>query len=457
MTGINIDKTIRTALLLLLSTALLNAQALLDMDPFPKGHALSGARNVYARDAEALRYNPAASFFGYKNDIVLNYLSWIDDSSLSSASYALKPHPDWGFSALFMFFTSGEIQRNSFSSDAGLVQDDEGYWVLDPNDSYRFNQFLLGLNASYLLKLGNFFMPVGVNLKGSVSLFDGDNLIYGGADVGVLLPVHINSFLPLDTYYIRKAKSAERNYEGAEKGEKEQAAKLLEKAKRMRRRRMLSLLLIPEQISIQAANIGSEFDPKGGLTKDPVDPRFTLGVGYHPVNYLDLYNLRFEVNYNFEVIRGFKNLGLNLGIVNSFNFNNTVELQLLSGVELQSAGVILPAAGLFVGLEIKDMRYSLSYSIRKESGLGFSHQFAANAAFGVKNAGASKKSEKLKFDELNRAIKLIKGEKAEYKEAALILQQLKEEYPDDEQIEKMYNKIIELEKTQGATSDFFYY
>lgn len=400
----------------------LGAQSILNISPYPFGQALSGAFSAYAKDSEAMYYNPAATCYGYKNDIYATYTSWLADTSLIALSYRYKLDSKLALGLSLGAFFSGNIDYSPFGATSPFVLDSSGFWVLPQTAQYSYSEVLLTANVSYLLAFGDFMMPIGANVKiGGMSfdmktLADNEGAMFFAADFGMLMPVHMN-FAVTDEWMKR---------------------------------------FIPEYIALTYTDLGLNFDPSGRLTASGTDMALRLGLGFNLYNgkfiLLDMpsrYTLKAEIDISSDEI-------FSMGVINGFSFNKIITADILLGCKANASGFWF-SSGLFAGFDIMKVIYSVGYTFTLAGTLGFTHQFSFNADFDFDIVGSifGKDSQTVEKDKVEQGvaeiIKIIRS--GEYKQAVYILKQLLEKYPDNQQLLNMRDRLREI---NPSVDSFFY-
>ncbi|MEK6794453.1 MAG: hypothetical protein AABZ39_06735 [Spirochaetota bacterium] len=415
-------RTLWNAAVIILAASGLWAQSILNISPYPVGQAMSGAFSAYAKDSEAMFYNPAATCYGYKNDIYATYTAWLAETSLMAISYRYKVDSKLAFGVSLGAFFSGNIDYSPFGASSPFTLDAQGFWVLPQTAQYSYSEVLLTLNASYLITLGDIMMAIGANAKlGGMSfdmrsLADNEGAMFAALDTGILFPVHVN-FAISDVWLKR---------------------------------------IVPEYVAFTFTDLGINFDPSGRLTATGTDMAFRLGLGFNlfaaKFIFLDLpsrYNLKMEMDISSDDI-------YSMGAINDFNFNKVITSQLLLGFKANPSGFWF-SSGLFVGFDILKVIYSVGYTFTLAGSLGYTHQFSFNADFDFDIVGSifGKDAKTVQDDKVNQGVaeivKIIRV--GEYKQAIYILKQLLEKYPDDQRLQNMRDRLREI---NPEVDSFFY-
>lgn len=411
-----------TAILTVIA-AVLGAQSVLYISPYPTGQALAGAFSAYAKDSEAIYYNPAATYYGYKNDLYVTYTAWLAETSLMALSYRYKYDSRLAFGFSFTAFLSGNVSYNPFGTAQPFLYDSDGAWVLPTTSSmYSYNEFLTTFNASYLLAIDKFFIPIGANLKLGRLSFDlsADSLTQGSffitADVGAILPVHI-------TFGIKD-----------------------EWLKRF----------IPERVSLTIKDLGGSFDPGGGLASAAADAAIRLGLGFNiwetKFLMLDLpsyYHTTTEIDLSTDDI-------FSMGINNELTINRMVSIDAMLGFKA-NASLVSFAGGFFTSLEFYNIVYRAGYSFALMGSLGMTHQFSFNVDFDFDIIGSifGKDAKTVEQEKVTQTVTELKRliQESNYKQAAFILKQLLEKYPENEKLKEIYDRLKEI----SPDVDLFFY
>jgi len=377
------------------------AQSVFKMTPTIEGRALSGAYHAYAEDSEAIYFNPASTWFGYKNDMFLTYSSWIAETSLFSAGYRRKVSSSLAIGMGFTLFTSGDIA----GAAAGTGQfGASGLWEND-NDVFSYHQYSAAANISYRFRIGRFFFPAGINVKTGSTGYSGASTVLLAADAGLLFPIHNNIDNISALHPVLRA-------------------------------------VIPERVSIFAKDIGIELAPRGVLTHQPAETAFGAALGQNILTTRkELYNLRLDLNWNTYD-------GVLLGMINTFTFTEFFSCKLLGGINPDSGNIKL-SGGTVGQIEIKGIDYTLGYVINSLDSLGISHQFSFSINFDfdiITVFGGKKTLDRRSQKILQEANMLIF--KGNYREAKLLLTALQKKYRDNKQIIKILSILDGLEKNK---------
>lgn len=389
-------KTLRFTLLFLLFLVsphikTLFGQVTIEIHPTVEGRALSGAYYAFATEGEAIYFNPAATWYGFKNEVDLGYSTWIEDTSYFFGGYRYKINAKWAFGLSGLFFSSGTFP--------GIIRGAKG--TFNSSSALSYQQMALFANVSHRFKIKRFYFPAGINLKiGSSASGYFKSKIYA-LDAGIIIPFRANLDNVPEHFYI------------------------------------------PEKLSLTLRNVGTEITT---YSTDPTKLDFIVAVGFYLIKTPSkVYNLSVDLDYSVQN-------GIGVGFINDIQIQKNMSVKFLTGAGLDSYSYKF-SAGTTFHVAYKSFDYTVGYVLNRIDTLGITQAFSGSINFDLDLFSLWINRKKLLprrpkniLKEVNELIFI-----GDYCEAILLLQELERKYGDSKEITFVLKRLIEFESSKKYT------